>query len=313
VSGLPETYAVRRLNPFRGVVQVVANPDARALSDDGERWEIQVLAAQPEHTWRSGNRNPPRMRFFRFGVWTRGRGLRRVPVSPVFDLEAMLTAASALAQALGARSETVPFPLADRCELWLLDPQRRPFALLDATLDPVDAVGRRPQRWAAAARSEHRFRSPSLEARGVPPRDGQDPRVHASRLERLVRDTAGQPPRHAWVRRQPDGGGLPCADPARQQTPLRRLAASEFPPLPLTEHWPEPEAAGLVRDYLDWCAPYLLTLPGLDDALRDRLEHAAKGCALAVEGQHRLYPKVVNPELIRALRVEARLRSAATP
>ncbi len=65
MSSAPVCFGVRRLNPFQGMLQVVERGGARALSLDGESWEVQVLCAKPEHSWRSGNRGEPVMRFFR--------------------------------------------------------------------------------------------------------------------------------------------------------------------------------------------------------------------------------------------------------
>jgi hypothetical protein len=76
----------------------------------------------------------------------------------------------------------------------------------------------------------------------------------------------------------------------------------------LREEWPEPSDRDLVRDYLNWCAPFLLTLPDLDDAHRDRLERAATARAMELDSLYRLYPKILNPGLVKSLRVEARIR-----
>jgi hypothetical protein len=133
-------------------------------------------------------------------------------------------------------------------------------------------------------------------------------------LERLVRDAGGNPARTLWFERDPVGAGLPvsteggaAADPGAGS-----LAASVFPTLPLREDWPEALQRDLVRDYLDWCAPYLLTLPGISETQRERFERAAKARALEVDATYRLYPGVQDPELINSLRVEARMRRAAT-
>jgi len=37
-------FSIRRLNPFKGVLQVVLGDKARALSANGKVWEIQVLS-----------------------------------------------------------------------------------------------------------------------------------------------------------------------------------------------------------------------------------------------------------------------------
>jgi len=84
---------------------------------------------------------------------------------------------------------------------------------------------------------------------------------------------------------------------AKGESAKRRLTAESFPLLLLRGEWPQPADIGLVRDYLDWCAPFLLILPGIDDRTRNRLEHAARTRALEVDDLYRLYPKVLNPSL----------------
>ena len=65
-----------------------------------------------------------------------------------------------------------------------------------------------------------------------------------------------------------------------------------------------------MRDYLNWRAPFLLMLCDIYDRTRDRLEHAARTRALEVDAFYRLYPKVLNIGLLKAMRVEARLRQS---
>jgi hypothetical protein len=294
------------------MLQVVELGDARALSLDGARWEIQVLCAQPEHTWRSENRGEPVMRFFRFGAWSVEAGLRRVPVSPIMDLDQMLSASAALTQVLPDCLGRLPFESADRYELWLRDAAGEPFALLASTTQTPFGERIRPEPWAAAARSDHRFRSACLLERGIPVREGHDPRHHASLLERLVRDTAGRPARMTWFWRDDEGGGKASPQGSGEGGgELPRLTAASFPAVLLREEWPEVADRELVGDYLDWCAPYLLTLPGLSDAQRDRFEHAARARPMDVDALYRLYPKVLNSGLLKAIRVEARMRRTA--
>jgi hypothetical protein len=300
----PACYGVRRLNPLRGVMQVVDTGNARALSGDGLEWEVQVLAEQPEHSWHSPNQHRPVMRFFRFGVWSASAGLGRVPVSPLLDLDAMWAEADALVARLNACADQVPFPLGDPYELWLQDAAGEPFCLSATTTRPelMDRIALQP--WAATPLSEHGFVSPGLKRRGIPVRDGHDPRRHAGELERLVRTTAGSPARHAWFLRQGRGLGTPISAPGEPR-PL--------PWLPLRPQWPDAGDTALVWDYFDWCAPTLLTLPDLDHPTRERLEQAVRGRAREVAARYRLYPRILNPGLIRQLRVEARIRSSAEP
>ena len=300
----PQCYGVRRLNPFQGVLQVVQTDRARALSNDGVRWEIQVLAARPEHSWRSGNLHAPVLRYFRFGSWSSDSGLRQVPLSPIMEIDAMQSASATMVEALPGCLKRLPFPLKDRCELWLLDSNQLPLALLASSTDAAHLEAFKPEPWSATPLREHGFHSATLIRLGVDRREGQNPRTHAERLERLVRDAAGHPPRQGWFERRSDGTGSLVNGG-------RELGSTAFPRLLLRKEWKSAADSGLVSDYLEWCAPWLLTLPDLDDATRSGLERAAQARALEVDARYRLYPRIVHHQLIDAARVEARLRRSA--
>jgi hypothetical protein len=294
-------YGIRRLNPLRGVLQVLELPGVRALSDNGRHWEIQVLAARPEHDWRSPNRGEPIMQYFRFGIWTPDKGLGRVPVSPILDLDTMLAGAERITNALPGCLQRLPFPPGDPYELWLLDPQHRAVALAATATAPDALPGSRAEAWSACALSEHGFTAPSLSAAGIPTKDDHNPRRHAAELEQRVRKRLGHNPTQQWYLRQADADPLPM-DPA--QAPPQ----DGFPQLPLTTEWDDGADAALARDYLEWCAPALLTLPGLCHETRQRLEQAARSQALRVDALYRLYPQIIDQGLIDAARVEAKLR-----
>jgi len=49
-------YAVRRVNPFLGVLQVIETPGGRAISSNGVVWEIE-LRTERSGMWGSPNRN----------------------------------------------------------------------------------------------------------------------------------------------------------------------------------------------------------------------------------------------------------------
>jgi hypothetical protein len=304
VNPEPHRYAVRRLNPFLGVVQVVEIEDARALSYDGRQWEIQVKAERPEHTW--GSIEPTRIvrQFFRFGGWNAEQGLRQVPANPILDIGAMLQASEQLLAALREVLGEVPFRFADRFEYWLLDGDRQPLALLASTTERHLIPQIRSDRWQATLPTDHRFLAASLEAQGIANHDPQGDRQHASRLERQVRDAAGRTPNRCWYERLPDGSGT-ALEPQFEDLP-----ATAFPQLPLRTHWPDPAQQALLDDYLGWLAPRLLILDGLTEPLRRDLERAACKQALQVADNHRLYPTVLQRELLDSARVEARLRRA---
>ena len=299
-------YGIRRLNPFLGVVQVAETDDARALSVDGVNWQLQVLAERPEHIWATPNRGKPRRQFFRFGMWQPDAGMTRVPVNPVLDFGAMLTAADALVEILERVHLELPFALHDRFELWLLDPERRPLALLGSAVNKRFMAEVDEHQWHAALPGGEPFRAPSLLAQGIPAQDMTSRRRHADRLEQLVRHSVARPPAPQWIERADDGGGT-ALDSSGEVWP-----ATAFPCTGLRTDWPDAQDSALVGDYLDWLAPRLLALPGLPPALRRHLEQAAARQALLVEANYRLYPEILDGKAIAAARVEARLRQAAT-
>lgn len=305
MSDTPRCYAVRRLNPFLGVTEVVEIEGARALSSDGLSWQIQVEADRPDHTWGRDTPSKPVRQFFRFGNWDTDRGLSRVPVNPILDVGAMLAASERMVTTLQSVIGQLPFPFADRVEHWLLDTAGQPLALLAATVDARHIAGIRADHWQATPLQYHDFVAASLTARQIPACDQHGNRHHADTLERQLQDAAGPLPLRGWYQRQPDGSALPLG--AGQAA----LPADAFPCLPWREHWPGPDHAALMRDYQHWLAPQLLTLPELTDVLRRDLEQAACRQALQMSAQHRLYPRVLQPQMLNTARVEAQLRRSA--
>ena len=301
------SYAIRRLNPFLGVIEIVETRNARALSIDGVSWQLQVLAERPEHTWGSLNQRTSVKQFFRFGSWHPNEGMSGVPVNPVLDVGAMLEAAESLTDALPGELGKLPFPLADRHELWLLDRERQPLALLASTTKKRFIEEIEPQAWQATLPAGTPFVSTTLNAKGIAVNAHGSRRFHADLLELQVRTKAADSDESQWFVR----------DAQRRGTRLLKsdhetLDADAFPVVGVSTRWQDPAQRRLIDDYLDWLAPRLLTLSELPEALRERLELAARAQAGLVDASYRLYPEIRNPEVIDAARVEAKLRSAAT-
>lgn len=64
----------------------------------------------------------------------------------------------------------------------------------------------------------------------------------------------------------------------------------------------------LLREFLDWQAPWLLQLQNLSVEQRDYLEQQAVQRTGESARCHRLYPKLIDEARITAARVEAKLR-----
>ncbi|MES9993903.1 MAG: hypothetical protein ABW098_18290 [Candidatus Thiodiazotropha sp.] len=296
-------FSIRQLNPFHGILQVFAGENARALSDTGLVWEIQVLSDTPQGLW--ANMPFSGKQFYTFGRWTQESGLQQVPVNPLFNIRDMITSAEQLIPALSSAIKALPFPPADPYELWLLDEHNlKPVALL-ASCQTGDQLSQADStEWIAADRGDFSFVSPSLQQRGQVNDDGVNHRIHTSVLEARVRDRGGQQHRRAWFKRNLDGSHTPC------QPTQDRLDLTAFPQLPITEEWKNEDDRCLVADYIAWKAPQLLQLHGLDPVTRDRLEQSAVLQAEMVERLWRLYPEIHNNDLLNSARVEAKIRTA---
>jgi len=73
-------YALRRLNPFLGVIQVVETPSGRASSSNGLVWDIQMLTQAPAD-WGSLNAGNRGKAWYRYGLWSERDGLAHRPLA----------------------------------------------------------------------------------------------------------------------------------------------------------------------------------------------------------------------------------------
>lgn len=297
----PRHFAVRRVNPYEGVLQVATTTRARAYSHDGSVWQIQVLGERPDHTWRSASDTPTVEQYFSFGLWDAEQGLHRIPANPVLDIGAMSTAAETLCAQLPGLDTQLPFALSDDHECWAIDMQGRPVALLATTEDASLLTRLHVEPWRATRDTDTTFVAPSLRRATVGDDTLSAGRAHADRLEHLVRQRAAG---RAWFRRDAHGRGIPV-------TGGETLQADAFPPLGLTTDWDEAHERALVEDYLAWRAPRLLMLQHIDDPTRRWLEPHACRRAGELAAAFRLIPRIIDRAAIDAARVEARIRHAA--
>jgi hypothetical protein len=283
-------YAIRRVNPFLGVMQVLETARARAISTNGVTWNIEVRAERPAG-WGSLNRGRGEPAYLRYGLWSSQDGLVHWPMSLHHSDPALTGSCEELIEAVQGHLGQLPFVLTDRRELWLFDSEdRAPLALLaSAAVGGTRQPSAEPKRWSASFGTE-----------GLPSQ-GRFPA--ATELEELVRRRAGFNVCRHWVLRQPDGSGV-------SETRAKPLAAAEFPPYLLTEDWPDARAAELVRGYFAWIAPALLTLQDLSSEERARMERCLSVQAVSVEHHWHLYPEIIDAATLRAARVQNRLHQA---
>lgn len=284
--------AIRRLNPFLGVTQMVELEIGRALSTDAVNWEIQLAVERPAG-WGSLNRNRSERQFYRYGVWSDDEGLAHFPLHPRLDPLALRESADILVAAVCRSARHRPYALADRYELWLVDYDETPVALLAAVNQQHLTSMQRSAQWCAAAPGDSTFDATSWRHLGRERAVTSGPRGHCELLEALVKRRTGGARNAKWFERAVD-----------------QEAAAVLPELPITEVWENADDAQLVADYVAWLAPRLLTLP-LTPATRARLEVAAMAQPRLVDRLFPLYPAVADADLMNRLRVQARIMSAS--
>lgn len=291
-----ECYAQRLLNPFRGVVHTIRYRSAEAVTTDGVDWDIYVANdALLDGLGRAGKR--AQISDIRYGRWSAERGLKRGPLFPSDDFRRLEDMGAVVYEHLLQVHRNVPFPLLDRFELWLLDRDDLPLALLHSVRSDSETDTRPPLDWRAGIAAQEGFRSSAIAGLTESP---------AAYLTRYVNSLASGVAQ--WFRRSDDGAGLGLHALRGGETLRGRvLEAEAFPPLFIATSGMDAAHARLVHDYHAWQAPWMLLLPHLDAGSRGSLEAFAWRQAERVEKHCRLYPAVIDRQALVAARVEAAL------
>ena len=280
-----QAYSKRLLSPFRGMVQVVETERARALSLEGTDWEIQ-FRTDTGHPAQADPTRPPRKKSYIRAAKISNTQIQRFTLPRHLDNNAVENQVLVLADYL--KDATLPFPPADEYEYWLLDDKNaQPLALIYSCVN-AEEMAMYPQKldWTATPASMSAVEKTPEELKVyTPPVNFQ--------LEQLVNACAGHNPRTAWMKRR---DSLDC----------------HLPPFLVREHWEEEEHEQLCKRFIARLAPRLLMLHGLEPDVRLRLEQEAKAYALEVDRFFPLYPDVADQTLMSSIRVEARLRLAAS-
>jgi hypothetical protein len=289
-SSLVRAYAIRRVNPFLGVLQIIETDGGRAISANGVVWDIEVFAKQKSGNWDSLNRNSYGRACYRYGLWSLEDGLVRRPLAPHLESDPLTREFERLIATVRERISDLPFDLQDTHELWLFDSQReKPLALLASATVDKKPPSPEPRYWAAC-----------IGADGVP----SQRRFPGTRdLEAQVKQRAGFNINKRWYTRQNDGTAVPDNGAA----PVK---AEDFPAYLLAEDWPDPDQFRLAAQFIDWTAPALLTLQHLKKEQRLRLEQNLNVQAISVEHHWHLYPKIIDEKAVNAARVQCRLQKS---
>ncbi len=291
-----ECYAQRLLNPFRGAMHVVRYASAEAVTTDGVEWDIYVANdALLADLGRAGKR--AQISDIRYGHWSAEKGLKRGPLYPSDDFRRLEEMGAVVYEHLLRVHRELPFRFRDAFELWLLDRDDHPLALIHSVRNDSETDTRPPLDWRAGIAAREHFRSHAVAGLDEPA---------GAYLTRYVNELAAGPAQ--WFRRSDDGSGLGLHTlKGGEHLRGRVLEADAFPPLFIATHGMDAAHARLVQDYHAWQAPWMLLLDRLDVPTRAALEAAACRQADALEKHCRLYPAVLDRTALQAARVQAAL------
>ena len=282
-------YAQRLLNPFRGVVNVIRYRSAEAVTMDGVHWDIYVA----NEALGAGLKGKAQISDIRYGSWSEVEGLKRGPLYPSDDFKRMEELGHIVYEYLRQHHREVPFAFADGFELWLLDADRQPLALIHSALTEEDTQLEMPAPWRAGFAAEEQFRSEASGSGNAAIRLSQYLNSRTRGWQWIARDIVGDGfglagSKGTQIGQDYEADGFPARflDPAQHIAPYDRL----------------------VSDYLVWQAPWLLLLDTLSVEDRRELETQARLRAAEMARQYRLYPSVADPAQLKAALVEMVLR-----
>lgn len=288
--GVVHNYAVRRVNPFRGVMQVIKAEEGRALSCNGIVWEILVRARQGNTPGSLGDNNKT---YYRFGMWSLKDGLMKRSNSPVPDEDYydLVSKCETLIEHVQENLHQLPFELKDDVELWLFDKDtQQPLALLSSLIPDASVPSPAPKYWSAC-----------IGANGSP---SQRRFPQAYDLEAQVFQRAGLNIKKEWVKRLPDGDGV-------IESSGYAIPADQFPVLLLDENWGNEAEQQRAHEYIQWISPSLLTLQHLDINTRIRLEQNLNVQAISIEHHWHLYPEIIDKKLLKSARVQNQIEQSS--
>ncbi len=298
-----ESFAQRLLNPFRGAMHTLRYDAAEAVTVDGVHRDIYVT--NTELIPSIGRERRGQISEIRYGKWSQTVGLQRGRLYPSDDFRRLEALGAILYEHLVHAHPRLPFAFKDQYELWLLDNNSQPLALLESALDETALKIDLAIDWRAGIAARERFQSASM----IQLRPDAVPTPNAGDyLTEYINARAGRPAAAQWFRRASDRSGagkigINLPDGLEGRT----LPPAAFPSLFLATTGHDATHQKLIEDYQAWQAPWFLLLP-FDAGTRRTLEQQARRTALEVEQQHRLYPASIDETFIPAARVEAMLR-----
>lgn len=297
-------YSQRLLNPFRGSICCIQYQSAEAVTADGIKWDIYVSNAALLDDLPDNRRT--QVSDIRYGTWSAQTGLKRGPRCPSDDFLAMEEMGAVVYEHLLEVHESVPFPFLDSYELWLLDREGSPLALLDTALSAEKIDMRQAGAWNPGLNCRKTFISACAGELGI---DTAASGASGDYLAGYINTRAGESPAAQIFARGDDGSGTGLHGSNLDSAFRDRILPPDAFPVTLLENRRHDELhCRLISEFTAWQAPWLLLLPGLDTETRRRYEQLAGTQPVKLVQHYRLYPDIVDSTVIDAARVEVRLR-----
>ena len=281
-------YGVRRLGPYLGVIQVIDVGDACAYSTNGRTWRIRLQTSSGRFRW--------------------GATL----VSDEDLNEVTIVNADNLLEALRKRPP-VPFPIRDHYELWLMNSNnRKPLALLKTCYQSSDISEVKDPHWQPFQMAGSGFVSQTLEKQHAAKKRAVNITPHSGQLEQQINMASRPNPIAQWIERQTDGSGIGKTGLRIEDKDIgRQFNAEEFPELLVSEEWQNKTEQGLVNDYHNWQAAWLLAHQNLTKQTRTNLEQAACKRPQSLLSTYTLIPEIIDQAAIKVALVSAKLMNAS--
>ena len=284
-------------------MNIIEYADAEAVSLDGVNWDIYVRDS--DLVLDLENRSKIQTSDIRYGSWSQQQGLKRGAIYPSNDFKILENRGAIVYEYLREHHQDIPFPFEDHYELWLLDKEDQPLALLNSVANADDIELNTPIKWKAGMACSQTFNSPlwpDISAEETPRS------CVAEYLNDYINGFAADTPAAQWFfRHHKTCTGLQGIN-LKLQLENRQLECNKFPEFYITMHHHDDKHQKLLNDFLNWQAPYILLLQKLSDIDREYFEDQARNRALVTDKLCHLYPKVINQSFINAARVEAVLR-----
>lgn len=274
-------YSQRLLSPFHGVMRVIAIEHGEAETTDGVSWVLYV-----SHDDIVSHTGMPEIRY---GSWSQQGGLKRSMVRGTEKNNIIDDIGEKLVRALEEHASSIPFILNDCFECWILTDDGLPLALIESVADEA---------------KKRAFESPAWHPGMAAFNEFQSAHGDAELLRRLINERAGRRSRTLWVRRNKTDYGY-SGDAITESGEI--ITAAEMPKRLILEQWDVASHMSLVKDYLDWQAPWLLQLDNFDDDTRQMMEVQAWKRPVLCAKQYHLFAKVLDENQLKVARVQARL------